>query len=118
MHILIKINLQSFFCAGVLYVQLEEEEDGHLRLWGYRPETSDDNSPAQEASTKGTPVPAPSMEEQENGREDNGREEDRDLNPLDWSSGASTPVSSGSELDMPSAVEAEQTSQPSRPSTG
>ncbi|XP_070196156.1 inositol hexakisphosphate kinase 1-like [Littorina saxatilis] len=103
---------------GVLYVQLEEEEDGHLRLWGYRPETSDDNSTAQEASTKGTPVPAPSMEEQENGREDNGREEDRDLNPLDWSSGASTPVSSGSELDMPSAVEAEQTGQPSRPSTG
>lgn len=102
-------NIYYTATAGVLYVRLEEEEDGRLILWGYRPDAVDNNGP--------DPEDAEAITEPPQGEE--GREDDRFLQPLqlDWSSGASTPMSSGSELDI-SAVDMEQTGLPSRPSSG
>ena len=94
----------------MLYVRLEEEEDGRLNLWGYRPDAVD-NSAADPEDHEANAEPSQGEE---------GREDDRFLQPLqlDWSSGASTPMSSGSEMDMISAVDMEQTGLPSRPSSG
>nr|KAG5698361.1 hypothetical protein BaRGS_010947 [Batillaria attramentaria] len=79
---------------GVLYVQLEEEEDGYLKLLGYYPQVNHDNDRSDVS-------PEVNVERDE---------DDRFLQaPSQFSSGASTPVSSGSELDMPSAVERSET---------
>ena len=105
-----KLSVTHSAATGVLYVRLEEEEDGRLNLWGYRPDAVD-NSAADPEDHEANAEPSQGEE---------GREDDRFLQPLqlDWSSGASTPMSSGSEMDMISAVDMEQTGLPSRPSSG
>lgn len=85
---------------GVLYVRLDEEEDGRIKLWGYYPEQGEEDNSG---------VDHPEID----------RVEEHFLQvPSEYSSGTSTPVSSGSEPDEPSALNAEQIIQASRPSAG
>lgn len=88
---------------GVLYVRLHEEEDGRIRLLGYHPPSGANEEAEGEEVMEGTEV----RERAE------GAEEDRLLAlPWEMSSGASTPMSSGSELDVPTAVDAETSHKP------
>lgn len=77
------------YYKGVLYVRLEEEEDGRIKLLGFHPDVDDDN--VELTVTRDY-------------------EEDESLlqAPSQFSSGTSTPISSGSEADVPSAVESER----------